>query len=138
MARKSMVKLMLVMMKLIIFIILKVHANEHSILSSSSTLTLPPTSLHPFHLDNENMNHIHLCLESTIEECEKILLKMMCIGHLLFECLFKDPMHHKDHPIKLDDIRFKCIHHCRLEFETDYLGYAACLVNQYEKHIKKD
>jgi hypothetical protein len=97
-----MIKFMLVMMELIIFVILKVHANDTTI--HSSVLAPPPTSFHPFQLDNENKTYIHQCLESTIEECGKGQHMMMCIGYLLFECLFKDPKHLKDNPFKLDTI----------------------------------
>jgi hypothetical protein len=84
------------------------------------------------------MTHIHHCLESTLEVFEKRQWKVMSIGNLPFECLFKDPMHHKDIPIRLDEIRLECIFHCRLEFETNFLHYVACFVNQYEELIKKD
>lgn len=124
---------MLVMMELIILVILEVHANDHTRLSSSN-LTPLATSLHPFQLDNGNITHIHHCLETTIEECLKKLYKMMCIGNLLFE----DLMHHKDNPLNLYNIRLECIYQCRLEFKDDFLRYAACLVNYYERHIEND
>lgn len=63
-----MVKLMLVMMMvLIVFKIFEVHAN-YDPTPLTYAPTLPPTGLHPFKLDNENMTHIIPCLESTIEE----------------------------------------------------------------------
>jgi hypothetical protein len=133
--RKSMTKFMLVMMELIIFIILEVHANDSTV--HSSALTPPRTSLHPFQLDNENKTYIHHCIESTIEVCEKRQHMMMCVGHLLFKCLFKDPRLHGDNPLKLHAIMEVCIYDCLSELEaSNYLKYAGCLVNHYEEYIK--
>ena len=55
---------------------------------------------------------------------------MMCIGNLLFECLFEDQIHHKDSTLNLSNIRLECIYQCRLEFKDDILCYAACLISK--------
>jgi hypothetical protein len=53
MGRNCMIKLILVMIELIIIVTLEVHANDPIPFSSAST-TLP-TNLHPFHLENEDI-----------------------------------------------------------------------------------
>jgi hypothetical protein len=63
MTSKYMIKLMLVMMK-IILIILEVHVNDPTFLSSASTLL--PANLLPFQRDNKGINYICRCCELRI------------------------------------------------------------------------
>ena len=99
-----------VMMKLIVFIILKVNANEPTHLSSTPTPL--PTSIHPFHLDNEHMTYIHHCLEIVLKLCETAQFMEYCIAKKLLVCLFDDPMHPKDYPIRYHNLLNKCYHNC--------------------------
>jgi hypothetical protein len=97
-----MMKLILVTMKLIILIILEVHASDLALPRSiSSALTLLPTNLHPFHLDTEDVTYIHRCILSTIKKCEVEKFLEWCIATNLVSCLFDDPMHPKDYPMSL-------------------------------------
>jgi hypothetical protein len=95
MARKCMIKLMLVMMKSIILIILEVHAND-------PTFSLPlPLHYQPTFIHSNLIMRIRListvALKAHIESMEKNFMEYFIAIHLL-ECLFNDPMHPKDYP----------------------------------------
>jgi hypothetical protein len=136
MCSESLIKLMFMMMKLIILMILEVHANDSIPLSSA--LTQLPTSLHPFELDNEMNTYIFHCIESTFEECEEESHINARIGQYLFDCLFLNPMHYKDTHRKLATIKSKCRYFCIGKSKFHGLSAIPCLVNCYEKYIKKD
>lgn len=136
MAEKCMRKLMLVMMELIILTILEVHANDPTLLSLSLAPTPLPTSIHNFQLDNGHMTPIHICLESTLQTCEKILAMIhleRCIANNIFSCIFGNLIH----PNKRAAIKRKCLPFCILERETQGFSFASCLVDCCESYIGK-
>jgi hypothetical protein len=139
MTTKCMIKLMLVMMKLIIPIILKVHANDLTPLSYASTSL--PTSLHPFQLDNEGLKYSHYCIQHwTVRECINSRNKQSipsCFNSRILNCLFKDKMHPKDYPISLHDLRKTCRSRCYWELRFFGLDRGTCVVHCYEEHKEK-
>jgi hypothetical protein len=136
MCSESMIKLIFMMMKLIVLMILKVHANVSSPLSSA--LTPLPTSLHPFELDNEMKTDIFICIESTLGKCEEKPRMNTCIGYYLFDCLFSNPVHYKDAHSKLAIIMSKCRKFCIKKSKFHGLYVIPCLVDCYEEFFKKD
>ena len=96
MSRKSTIKFMLMMMELIVLMILEVHANNNTPVSSAPTET--PNKLHIFEHDtgDKDMSYnIDRCIESTVTKD----IHAFYIAKNLLECLFNDPMHPKDYPI---------------------------------------
>jgi hypothetical protein len=134
MAKKCILKLILVMVKLII-IILKVHANDHTLLSSAPTPL--STNLHPFHLNNEPMTCIHRCIKSTLKECEVEHFFESCTTIKLVCYLLKDPMHPKDYPNGLFDVILKCHFHCYSKMKRFGTLHAPCIVKCYEDKMEK-
>jgi hypothetical protein len=135
-----MTKLVLLMIEFTILIILEVHANDSTPLSSAP---IPlPISFHPFQLDNYEMTHIHFCLERTLEVCgdipKLVKHKNVCIVSILFECLFMNPMHHRDIHGGNEIIKTKCKRLCVKERKFRGLLLLPCLVTCYEDNIKKD
>ena len=118
---------MLVVMELIIFIILEVHANDPTPLSSA--LTPLPASIYPFHLDNEDMNYIHRCLESVLKLCEERFMMEYCIAKNLLGCLFKDPMHPKNYPTGFYKLLDKCYDNCLFTSQRIGIHHAPCILS---------
>jgi hypothetical protein len=128
--------LMLVMIELIILILLEVHANDHTSLSLSLAPTPLPTGIHTFQLDNGYMTPIHICLESTLQTCEKIpaMIRLeRCIANTIFSCIFGNLIH----PNKRAAIKRKCLPFCIMEKETHGFSFASCLVDCCESYIAK-
>jgi hypothetical protein len=134
MTRKCMTKLML---KLIVLVILKVHANDPTPLSSDSTPL--SSTLHTFQLDNEGMEYnYHPCLKHwTVIKCGKKQGSGLCIIAKIINCLFKDPNHPKDYPIELYDLKRRCISRCAFELKVFGIDRGSCAVKCYEEYKKK-
>jgi hypothetical protein len=131
MAMKCIKKLMLVMMELVIFIIVELHGSDPIHFSHNPAPV--PTSLHAFQNDD---TYNQLCLESTVEKCEKIqkLIDLEnCVVRNLFSCLFKHPIHV---PLK---VRFTIPRKCILECFRRLRGIrgAQCLLDCYEREMNK-
>jgi hypothetical protein len=137
MGRNCMRKLILVMIELIIVVTLEVHANDPTPLSSAPAPAPLPTNVHPFHLDNEDITYIHLCVESTIEKCESSEFIEFCSAKELLKCLFNDPMHPKDYPILLTLAISKCYSHCFFDLRIYKINHASCIADCYEEQMKK-
>jgi hypothetical protein len=123
--------IMFVMMKLIILMILKVHANENTSLSPAPTAL--PTRLHLFQLDNEDMSYIDRCIESTLAK----RIKSIYIAKHLLECIFKDPMHPKDYPIRFGEAWIRFYRHCILTKKLIGIHHADCVAECYREKMKK-
>jgi hypothetical protein len=131
---KSMTKLMLVMMELIILVILKVHANDPT--TPSSAPTILPTGLHLFELDNVEKRYIEkCCIQDTFQKCK--LKEPFCTAEHLLECLFKSPMHFKDFPIEVGDMALDCFKYCYKKLKLRGYRHARCIVSCYNKEMKK-
>jgi hypothetical protein len=135
MARKCMIKLMLVMMESIVLIIFEVHANELTPLSFAPTPL--PINIHPFHLDDENISYIDRCIERTLKKCEEQHHNQLCVAVNLTLSLFKDPMHPKDYPTNFLYVIGKCSYDCVVDSEHVGIHYASCIANCYEKLMTK-
>jgi hypothetical protein len=133
MAIKCTKKLMLVMMELVILIIIELHGNDPTHISLNPAPA--PTSLHA-----SQVNHTYnqLCLESTVEKCEKIqnliALEKCVISNLLF-CLFKHPIHQKVSVKERFVIPRKCITECFGRLRG--IRGAQCLLDCYEWKMSK-
>jgi hypothetical protein len=131
-----MIKLQPVMIELIILIILEVYAND--LIPLSPTPTLLPTSLQrPFQLDHEEMTYIHRCLEFALKMCEASRHMEFCISTNLLKCLFNDSMHPKDYATRLSIATIKCANLCSRKLKLVGIAHATCIVDCYEKLMKK-
>lgn len=126
---------MLVMMELIILIIIEVNGNDPTPFSLDPTSI--PISLHVFQFDQ---SHNHICLEKTLEKCEKLLeVKDMekCIVHNLFDCLFNNPIHLEVSIHEISTIIRHCILYCFEELGHEGISSASCLLECFEEHMDK-
>jgi hypothetical protein len=132
-SRKSMTKLMLVTMELIILVILKVNANDSTTPSFAPTTLL--TVLHLFQFDNANVSYIDHYIESTLKKCK--LHEQFATAYILLKCLFQSPMHPKDFPINIGDMIVDCYEHCFVKLKLQGKRHALCPVHCYEEETKK-
>ena len=96
MARRFMIKLIMMMTDLVIFILVDVHANEQTLYSFHSSSLRSPLPL-PSKLDDVQ-GPFYLCLESFITGCskdqkQKRYLYLVCIAGAYPKCF----RHHKDY-----------------------------------------
>lgn len=122
---------MLVIMELIVL------GHDNYLTAFSLSPTLLPTSPHVFQLDQ---SHNHVCLEETLGICEDFIELYdieMCIIHNLFHCLFQNPFHLKVHKHEHSPIKMYCIRYCFGELNYEGIRSASCLLDCFEREMKK-
>jgi hypothetical protein len=133
MAMKCIKKLRLVIVELVILIIIELHGSDPTHFSYNPVPV--PTSLDAFQIDH---TYNQLCLESTVEKCEKIqnlIALEKCVIRNLFSCLFKHPIHQKIPLRERITIHQKCIIECFGRLRG--IRGAQCLLDCYEGKMNK-
>jgi hypothetical protein len=131
MVKKSLRKVFILLMELIILAIFKAQANiltPHSV----SRTSLPSRLLQSPPGNDEKLS----CVESTIEECkhiEKAPVMASCITFNFFSCIRRIGFPTDGEKV-LRDAK-KCISHCLGNLEFVKPHHAHCLVHCFDRHI---